>query len=443
MLSHEDNALMCEVDPGTPMHETMKRYWLPATLSSVLSGPDCDPVKVTLLGEDYVMFRDSNGKVGMLRERCCHRGASLCLGRVEDGGIRCLYHGWKFDVNGRVLEMPNAKGENFLSRYSQPAYPTHEAANVVWVYLGPADKQPAFPRYPIFDLPLDQVVAQEWFVDANYVQLLEGLVDSSHVGVLHQDSIVRRIKAASKEGKLDAVYKQMADDLVPRLEVEETDYGFHYVAIRELNTDDGAVDVARITAFAMPFINFVATNSTMLAAVPVGNGKTLMFEFNWDWKRPFDAERTEQVLAYHGISDTILDNIGLSRKTYGKVERPNSANNYLQDRAAMRRSETFSGLPNFHPEDIAMAISMGPISDRTKENLVPSDQACVRMRRVLIESARRVIDGKDPIGVQSEILPRGTQGSLRKGEAWQSVLAKQENLNRSFGQFAAQLDIKK
>jgi phthalate 4,5-dioxygenase len=440
MLSREDNALMCDVEGDTPMHRTLERYWLPILPTAEVT-PDGDPVKVTVMGKHYVVFRDSTGRVGVLNERCAHRGASLCLGRVEYGGIRCIYHGWKYDVMGKIQEMPNFNGDPPKSRYRQPAYPAREAANAIWAYFGPTDKQPPFPKYPVFDLPSDQVVVQEWFVDANFVQLMEGLVDSSHVGVLHQDAIARRTKAADEAGRTDAVYRQMAQDLAPNIDCRETEFGFHYAALRKLKTPEGEFEAARITAFALPFINFSPNNSTMLAGVPVGNGRTQMFEFNWDWERPFDEQRREQVLAHHGIGAGILDRFGISRRTYGRQDRPNWANNYMQDREAMRRGETFSGLPNFQPEDVAIATSQGAISDRTTEHLLPSDQAVVRMRRVLIESARRVMQDQAPIGVETNIVPHGIQGLVRQGQPWETLLKDESALRRSFGQFAAELKV--
>ncbi|WP_395067925.1 Rieske 2Fe-2S domain-containing protein [Paraburkholderia silvatlantica] len=440
MLTQANNALLSEIEPGKPMHDTIRRYWLPALPSAMLE-VDGDPVRVTLLGEDYVLFRDSAGQVGLLNERCCHRGASLCLGRNEEGGLRCIYHGWKFDVSGTIVDMPNATDPSFKKRYRQPAYAVHEAAQVVWVYLGPQDKAPPFPRYPIFELPPDQVVAQAYFIDANFVQVMEGLVDSSHVGMLHQDAIRARMNAAAQNGAQSAVYKQMADDLAPQLELEDTDFGFHYAAIRQMRTATGSATVARVTAFALPFINFSPNNTTMLAGVPVRDGCTMMFEFNWDWNEPYSAERRERVLDYHGISDAILDRFGISLKTYRKQARPNADNGYLQDRAAMRRNETFSGLPNFQPEDVAIATSQGPITNRSMESLLPSDQAVVRMRRVLLEAARSVMAGEDPPGLGCASIPRGLQGAVESGETWHAVLQREENHRRAFGQFSSELKL--
>src|SRR5581483_4182173 len=144
----EDNELLTRVGPGTPMGAMMRRYWIPAFLSEDLPEPDCDPIRIRLLGEDMVAFRDTNGRVGMMLERCPHRGASLWLGRNEDGGLRCIYHGWKIDVEGRILEMPcESVDSTFKDRVRQVAYPTHEQGDMVWVYMGPPDHKPAFPNF--------------------------------------------------------------------------------------------------------------------------------------------------------------------------------------------------------------------------------------------------------------------------------------------------------
>ncbi|WP_322046574.1 Rieske 2Fe-2S domain-containing protein [Paraburkholderia sp. J67] len=438
MLSREDNMLMCDVSPGTPMNAMMKRYWLPALPSAALGGPDSDPVRVTLLGEDYVVFRDSHGKIGMLDERCCHRGASLCLGRVEEGGIRCIYHGWKFDTTGAVMDMPNATDDKHRTRYRQPAYPVREAANVVWVYLGPAEHEPPFPNYPIFDLPPENIVVQEVYIDANYAQVMEGLVDSSHVGVLHQDAIRSRVAATIQEGRDDIINKQMADELAPQLELEDTDFGYHVAALRSVQYKGNTFEIARTTAFALPFINFPGSNTTMIAGVPEHNGLTRMIEWNWDWNRPIEAGRRESVLYSHGITDTILDARGMTRATYGKVERPSAANNYLQDRAAMRNG-SFTGLPLFHPEDAAVSVSQGAICDRSTQNLLPADIAVVRMRRVLLDSVRRVMRGEAPLGVQAQQVPRALQGIVQSGAPWQVVFEREVNWTRSINEISKHL----
>ena len=229
MLTRENNELICRVGAGTAMGTAFRRFWLPALLSDELPAPDCDPRRVQLLGEDFVAFRDSDGKVGLLDEYCCHRNASLALGRVEHGGIRCIYHGWKFAVDGTVLETPNVADPSFKQRFKARAYPVREAGGLIWVYLGPATQMPAFPRWPFFDLPSPHLLPVYAVVNCNYVQVMEGLINSSHLTVLHTSPL-----KTTGGSELDFAKKtaHLQFNAAPRIEAEETDFGFHYVAMR-------------------------------------------------------------------------------------------------------------------------------------------------------------------------------------------------------------------
>ena len=189
MLSKEDNESMCRVGPDSGMGKVLRCYWLPALLSSDLPDPDGDPKHVQLLGQDLVAFRDTNGRVGLLDEACCHRGASLTLGRVEGCGIRCIYHGWKFAVDGTVLETPNVPDPKFKSRFKARAYPVREAGGFVWTYLGDPEKVPAFPAWPWLDIPAEHRVNTVHIEGCNFVQAIEGLLDSTHLGVLHANGL--------------------------------------------------------------------------------------------------------------------------------------------------------------------------------------------------------------------------------------------------------------
>src|SRR5205807_7732499 len=174
MLTREENELLCRVGPGTPMGQTLRRYWLPACLSEELPQPAGDPIRLRLLGEDFVAFRDAEGQVGVLDEACPHRGASLVLGRVEDCGLRCLYHGWKFGVDGTIQETPTEPAESsFKQRVQAPAYPVREAGDLVWVYLGPPELKPPFPDYPWFHVPAEYRSPTKAVYDCNYMQILE------------------------------------------------------------------------------------------------------------------------------------------------------------------------------------------------------------------------------------------------------------------------------
>src|ERR1043165_8324254 len=188
MLSREFNELLTRVGPGTPMGNVLRRYWMPALLASELPNADSDPVRVRLMGEDLVAFRDTNGTVGLIQNNCPHRGASLFFGRNEEAGIRCVYHGWKFDTSGQCIDMPNEPAESdFKSKVKAQAYPAAEYAGLIWIYMGPPEKQPPLPNYQWCARPdRDQTSVTKWMQESNYAQALEGNIDSSHVGFLHK-----------------------------------------------------------------------------------------------------------------------------------------------------------------------------------------------------------------------------------------------------------------
>ena len=238
MLSKEDNELLTQVSPGTPMGNLIRRYWVPALLSEEVPQPDCPPVRVRMLGEELVAFRDSEGRIGLLGERCAHRGTSLFYGRNEDCGLRCIYHGWKYGVDGHVLDMPAEPGDSdFRKKLHHTAYPTHEAGGVIYAYLGPRDKMPLFPNYEWTQVPFDQTYVTKCLLECNYLQGLEGECDSSHLSFLHR---------AFTNERNQPLYKS---DTSPIYETEETDFGVRLIATR--NSADNQHYV-RFSAFVMP-----------------------------------------------------------------------------------------------------------------------------------------------------------------------------------------------
>ncbi len=205
------------------MGELMGRYWIPALLSEEIPKPDCPPVQVRLLGEKLVAFRDSQGKIGLLGELCAHRGTSLFYGRNEDGGLRCIYHGWKYDVEGRVLETPAEPPESdFKSKIQHKAYPTREVAGIVFAYMGPKDKIPIFPNYEWTHVPLSHTYVTKCMMDYNYLQGLEGECDSAHTSLLHSTFGEKNRRAPVNQHR------------GPIYEIEERDFGLRLVAIRKL-----------------------------------------------------------------------------------------------------------------------------------------------------------------------------------------------------------------
>jgi phthalate 4,5-dioxygenase len=422
MLGRGDNEALCGVEPGTIMHNAFKRYWVPAGLSSDLVGPDCDPMRTTMLSEDYVMFRDSAGKVALMRERCCHRGASLMLGRVEDGGIRCIYHGWKFAANGAILDMPNCQDEKFKTRYRQPAYPVREVGGIIWTYLGPAELEPPFPDLPFADLPADYLCLDVPVFKANYMQVMEGGLDSSHLGVLHADVLGTAARGDTSAQVVEGAANLLLNAKAPRVDMEETDFGLRYAAIREEVGINGAIrSIARVTAFALPACCFIPPDNIMLFALPVTSELTHFYHIHWKYDGAWTQQELQERRSSRGLDDRGMQWFGLGRAFYNKPGTASRENNFLQDRKRMRAGETFSGLVNFIPEDAAVTSSAGDIYDRTEENLVPADAALARVRRVILDNARGIEEGREPIGLDPKTAPRPAMGEIDDTSRWQDI----------------------
>jgi len=245
MLARDDNERVTRVGPGTPMGITMRRYWLPALLGWELPEPDCAPVRVKLLGQELVAFRDSRGRIGLLDERCPHRQASLFLGRNEECGLRCVYHGWKFDADGQCVDMMNEPEElAFAAKIRTGAYPTVEAGGIVWAYLGPAGQEPPRPLFAWTQAPPSHRHVSKVIQESNWLQGLEGGIDTSHVPILHR--VLATDSARPGFNPTDPFVRGGA----PTLELDVTDYGYRYAGLRPLS--GGEVHV-RAYHFILPF----------------------------------------------------------------------------------------------------------------------------------------------------------------------------------------------
>jgi phthalate 4,5-dioxygenase len=419
MLSKEDNELMCRVGPGTAMGTAMRRFWLPALLSEELPHPDCDPRRVQLLGEDFVAFRDSYGKVGILDEYCCHRSASLALGRVEEGGIRCIYHGWKFAADGTVMDTPNVVDPRFKDRIKARAYPVREAGGLVWVYFGPAAQTPEFPKWPYFDVPTSYRLPVYAVISCSFVQVMEGLVDSSHLTLLHTSPL-----KTTGGSELDFAKKtaHLQFNPAPRIEAEETDFGFHYVAMRPLPAPEEGV-IARVAAFVPPCFILNPNGDLFFAVVPVNDHRCLFFHVWWDAEKNIgDEPLKSQQLEFVGLDQATLAAYGLTLKTCDTAAAASRANNFLQDRDAQRRGH-FTGLPSFTQEDAAVSMSAGPIRDRSKEILSVADVALPKLYRALLTCGRQGSAGQDPLGLNADTAHIvGASGKLAPGVHWRSLV---------------------
>lgn len=366
MLSKEHNNLLTQTGPGTPMGGLMRRYWLPSLLSEEIPEPDCSPVRVRMLGEKLVAFRDSSGKVGLVGEHCLHRGTSLFFGRNEDCGLRCIYHGWKFGVDGNVLDTPaEPRGSDFKTKLKHIAYPTVEVAGIVFAYLGPPDEQPLFPNYEWALLPKHHTYVTKALMDCNYLQGLEGECDSSHLSFLHREF--------SAEGRR----RLFALDSAPAYETEETDFGLRLIATRSAGPETQYV---RVSSFVMPVSCWVsARNREVHIYVPADDTHSWRYDLGF-------------------LRDRLPNADDWNRKTQigpGHVKIRNLGNNYLQDRQ-LQATTNYTGIENFLNHDACATESMGPIYDRSTEHLGVSDKAVIAVRKYLIDAVNAFQAGKEP-----------------------------------------------
>jgi phthalate 4,5-dioxygenase oxygenase subunit len=386
MLTKAENERLTRVGSGTPMGETMRRYWIPALLSWELPEPDCPPVRVRLLGEDLVAFRASNGTIGMLDEFCPHRGASLWLGRNEENGLRCVYHGWKYDVTGQCVDQMN-EPRQFCDKIRVKAYPTCELGGIVWTYMGPAEKRPPLPKFEWTGLPESHRTVTKVVQACNWLQALEGGIDTSHFTIMHR---ALKLNPMQRGTEIDGPGVRGG---APTLEVDITDYGYRYFGIRP--QPDGSRYV-RGYHFVMPF--------TQLR--PLRPNKDQTHGHYWV---PMD-DQTCMVWNFYSSHDPepIGNRSADSGNGFGTHVDPkngfrpiaNRANDWLIDRT-IQKTETFTGIDGINQQDRAVQESMGSIVDRTRETLGPADRAVVATRRLLLEAVDTVEKGGDPRGAGS------------------------------------------
>jgi phenylpropionate dioxygenase-like ring-hydroxylating dioxygenase large terminal subunit len=368
MLTVEDNETLCRVGPGTEMGELFRRFWIPAAMSAELPERDGTPLRVRLLGEDLVCFRDTEGRIGLLEERCPHRRTSLALGANERCGLRCLYHGWKFDVEGNCVDTPGEPPNSTLKeRVKAVAYPTIERGGMIWAYMGPPEDRPRFPEYEFLNMPEGHFMVSKVQEECNYAQGLEGTIDTVHAGALH------RTVRWHDEGKLAHEQVLYAD-----VDVEHTNYGFRYAGLRKL--PDGSTHT-RVTIVPFPFFTFIPSPGAMRgrrlvnAWVPRDDTSTWHTQWFFNREEPVDVE-------FRKKESGVLFNPDFTKKI-GYDEW------YGQDRAAMKTTN-FSGITGVVMQDHAVVETMGPISDRENEHLGQSDIAIVTWRRMLIKAARNL-----------------------------------------------------
>jgi phenylpropionate dioxygenase-like ring-hydroxylating dioxygenase large terminal subunit len=413
MLTAEENELVTRVGPGTPMRALLSRYWYPVLKSEELVAGG-SPQRVRLFGENYAAFRAHDGRVGLLDEGCPHRRASLLLARNDDCALTCIFHGWKVDVSGKVVDAPSegTARERFATKVKVRHFPTREAGGLIWAFVGEGEPT-QFPDFEFTSLPADQVTILKIPVDCNWLQGIEGLIDSSHVGHLHAstlDTVYLR-----NDGGAALTKKLFMKDLAPKYEVFRTDYGMQAAAVRNVGEGERFVRVTEVTLPSWTFIPQPEDEDClMMVQVPVDDTHTIQFYIMYNFDHPIDKTGVG-----HGFQ-SMLDYDGATFHQHASEE-----NRWTQDRSRLADGHS-TGFKNILYEDLAVIESMGPIADRTREYLGSADAGITRFRRILIESARAASKG-EPVTGLDRTLPynriRARQAVYPETQDWRDAIA--------------------
>ncbi len=402
MLTRADNELLTQTDPGTVMGDYLRRYWIPCMVLDEVPPADEAPKRLRLLGEDLIVFRDTEGRVGVMDEYCPHRLTSLYFGRNEHNGIRCVYHGWKFAVDGTCVDLPSEPASsNFKTKIRAVSYPARERGGLLWVYMGAADAMPAFPDFEWLGLPDDHRYASRWEQDCNSIQAMEGELDAAHVSFLH-----RRVDGLDDNKQaLTGAYFQ--EDTSPRWHVRDTDYGFIAASSRNVEQEKA---YWRLNQFILPFytmITGVPENARMTRMwIPKDDTHCWVIAVNFRPDRPLGDE---ELRAWKNGENT-------HRRTIPGTTTPleHRNNDYLIDRK-VQKTQTFTGIHGIRAQDAMATESGGAIVDRTREHLGTSDIAIITMRKRLMTEAKALREeGRQPLAV--------TNGRLYRVRAHQVVL---------------------
>jgi phthalate 4,5-dioxygenase len=393
MLTQEDNDLLCRVEGPAPMGQLMRRHWTPVCLIEEVREPDGTPVKARVFGEDLVVFRATDGRVGVMDEYCPHRRVSLVFGRNEECGLRCLYHGWKMDVDGNIVERVSEPVIPITNSNAAPpkhlAYPTREWGGFVWAYMGPAGTQTEFEPPAWAPTSSTQVTIAKVIIDCNWAQILEGAIDSAHSSSLHSsDMVPAQVGSAEATGSM---WLRPSNDKAPRLQIERASYGFRYAAIRKPITDADVNNYVRSTVFVAPATALIPPNNLYnVANINVAMDDTHTAFYFMAWGHPSQTPDTDTWRRFLGqqIGPDLDDTFRPLRSR---------ANKFWQDRAAMKAGN-FTGITGFPNQDIAMWLTMGPIADRSHERLGSSDVAIVAFRKQMLKAVKDFAKGEPAIG---------------------------------------------
>jgi phthalate 4,5-dioxygenase oxygenase subunit len=383
MIRAEDNATLTRTARGTLMGDLFRRYWLPALHAWEIPQPDCPPVRMKLLGESLIAFRDSEGRIGLIEEFCAHRGVSLWFGRNEHSGLRCPYHGWKYDVTGQCVDLPSEGADGPMKkRIKLASYPCLELGGVIWTYMGPPELEPEPPGVEWAHVPPERCYVSKRLQECNYLQAMEGGIDSSHVSFLHSGALKRDPLFVGSKGN---EYNER--DLMPEFDVVEFPGGLLIGARR--NAEAGRY-YWRITPWIMPAHTIIPPRAGHpLGAhvwVPIDDENCWAWSINYHPRRALSAQELKAMKEGRGI------HVAYVPGTF--IPLQNKRNDYLMDRESQRSGVTFSGVEGIAMQDASLQESMGAIQDRTRENLCPTDRGIVMARRKLLDAAKANREGK-------------------------------------------------
>jgi phthalate 4,5-dioxygenase oxygenase subunit len=387
MMTQEENDLLTQTDRGTPMGELMRRYWQPVALSEELPANEA-PIPVKIMGEELVLYRDERGELGLVGIHCPHRGADLSYGRIEDGGLRCIYHGWLFDKRGRCLDQPwEPNGGEHRDQIRHIAYPCHEQAGAIFAYMGPGEP-PLFPNYEFLMAPMERTYADKLFHEANYLQMNEGSFDIPHLSFLHYtyyNQGISGLRPTGKETRSENLNHRGAAPGLETMDVEVTDYGVRNFRIRRDRRPD---------EYHLQINEFVLPN---LIAFPGGLGT-----YGINWHVPIDDRHHWKFTFLFSREKPLGKEIVQAQRTEMTPDfrsMRNKANRYEQNRESMKK-EWFCGIArNFGAQDLCVIEGAGYIQDRTQEHLTSSDMPVVVARKVRIKAIRDLQEGREPKNV--------------------------------------------
>ena len=418
MLSIEDNELITNTNRGSPMGEVFRRFWLPVALAEELPGPDCEPLRVRVLAENLIAFRDTAGRVGVVDAFCPHRGAPMFFGRNEEEGLRCVYHGWKFDVTGKCVDLPNSpEGATYKDKVEIKAYPSVDAGGLIWAYMGPAEKTPPFPEFEWTKLPKSHRYVTKFVEQCNYLQAMEGDYDPSHARFLHSTLHPAEVDAIRTGGSQQQVFQEPVspDEPFPlavgnrRITSKEgsvtpgqrggglnsqlEDYEQAMLAVQSSPTPDGKVAASVGASWWMPIfctagIAFDGHYSSNMR-IPIDNESLMFYRLRWSWEPISDEHLHEYKFGGYSHPEVIPG-------TW--MPKANLQNDYMIDRVA-QRTFSYTGIKTFPLQDIALIEAQwGPIAERQYEHLVAADYMIIHVRNRLLRAARDMKNGVDPEG---------------------------------------------